>query len=503
MPSVLPESQAIYPGALTDLLYTICQVELSMTTVYTPEKPGEKPPDGYYWGIEDSKWVLCPNPEEPKPSKQFIAKLRRPHARQQPFIDSKAKRKIIRAGRRSGKTVGIAIMHIQKFLAGRRQLYTAPTIEQVDRFWFEVCRSLGEPIAAGVYHKNETEHVIERVGTENRIKAKTAWNANTMRGDYADDLTFDEWQLMDEDAWEVVGAPMLLDNGGNAVFIYTPPSLRSAGVSKARDPRHAAKMYKAAIEDKSGRWEAFHFTSHENPYISEAALSELILDMSKQSYRQEILAEDDELAVTQLVYGKFNEAVCKIPRFEIPKEWPRYSGHDFGGANPAALFFAQVKLPLPDGAPPYMRFGDFVAYREYLPGPGFSIPQHVEQFRRIADGNGIQSAGGSHNEDEIRQGYTAHKWPILDPKFHNVLPQVDRVIGLMELNKLFIFNDLYHYLEEIMNCLWKRDNQGIITNDIQDEQRFHLCACARYRLSDFTPETVDSNRPVSRRSNRF
>jgi len=68
----------------------------------------------------------------------------------------------------------------------------------------------------------------------------------------------------------------------------------------------------------------------------------------------------------------------------------------------------------------------------------------------------------------------------------------------MELNKFFIFDDLYHYLEEIMNCLWKRDTQGVITNLIQDEQNYHLCACARYILSDFTPETaIVTGKPIT------
>jgi len=68
----------------------------------------------------------------------------------------------------------------------------------------------------------------------------------------------------------------------------------------------------------------------------------------------------------------------------------------------------------------------------------------------------------------------------------------------MELNKYFIVNDLYQYLEEIMNCLWKMDSHGVITNEIEHEERYHLCACARYILSEFTPETVESSKaPVT------
>lgn len=218
--------------------------------------------------------------------------LKRPHAKQQAFIDSPAKRKVIRAGRRSGKTTGVAVLTVQEFLAGKRILYGAPTQEQIDRYWVECKRALEPAIVAGLLYKNETRHIIERPGTEQRIRAKTAWDANTLRGDYADLLILDEFQLMDEDAWGQVGAPMLLDNDGDAVFIYTPPSLVSRAKSKARDPRYAAKLFKRADKDKSGRWEAFHFTSHDNPHISAEALESLTEDMTALAIQQEIEALD-------------------------------------------------------------------------------------------------------------------------------------------------------------------------------------------------------------------
>jgi len=218
--------------------------------------------------------------------------LPRPHPKQTDFIQSPAPRKIIRAGRRGGKTVGVTILAVEKFLQGKRILYAAPTQEQVDRFWVSACRALEEPINAGVFYKNETKHIIERPGTEQRIRAKTAWSADTLRGDYADVLIMDEFQLIAEDAWNTVGAPMLADNNGDAIFIYTPPSLHSRSVSKATDPQNAAKMFKRAAADTSGRWQAFNFTSYDNPYISKDALDDLAHDMTSVAYRMEIMAED-------------------------------------------------------------------------------------------------------------------------------------------------------------------------------------------------------------------
>ena len=193
----------------------------------------------------------------------------------------------------------MAIKAVKAFLAGKRVLYAAPTQEQVDAFWWEVKHSLAEPIDANVFYKNEQSHVIEVPGSKQRIRAKTAWNADTLRGDYADLLILDEWQLINEDAWDLVGVPMLLDNDGDAAFIYTPLSQRSKTSSKARDPLHATKMFKAAQAEmlalgENSRWAAFHFQSSENPHISPEALNELARDMTNLSYRQEILAEDVE-----------------------------------------------------------------------------------------------------------------------------------------------------------------------------------------------------------------
>ena len=268
--------------------------------------------------------------------------LPRPHSRQAEFINSRAKRKIIRAGRRGGKTVGIAIYAVLQFLAGRRVLYATPTGEQIGRFWATVTRALSEPIAANVLYKNETEHIIERRGTEQRIRAKTAWNADTLRGDYADVLILDEFQLMDEDAWDVVGAPMLLDNNGDAIFIYTPPSTHSRSASKARDPQHAAKLFKRHAHDPTGRWQTFHFGSHDNPHISAEALAEITRDMTALAYRQEIRAEDvDEapgaLWTRQIIDGGRVHQVPDLVRVIVGVDPSATAGGDEAGIITAGM----------------------------------------------------------------------------------------------------------------------------------------------------------------------
>jgi len=318
------------------------------------------------------------------------------------------------------------------------------------------------------------------------VTHNTAWNANTLRGGNWGLLILEEFQLMNESTWTEVGVPMLLLSDGTAVFIFTPPSLKSEGVSKAKDPRHASKMYKKAEVDISGRWKTFHFTSFQNPKLSEEALAEISSDMSTDAYRREILAEDDEIESSWMVYSKFNDK-CKIKRFHIPESWPVISGHDFGIANPAALFVAKVKLPIPEGAP--LRYGDYVIFREYSPGAGYSTVQHIEKFKEITAKYLVeQSIGGNlTTEEEIRTGYGAQGWPISAPPKHKsrVNVQIDGVTALMEMDKLYIFEDLYGLLGQIYNCMWELD-ENKPTNKVKNEAKYHLAACLRY-LTTYLP----------------
>lgn len=83
-----------------------------------------------------------------------------PHAKQKEFIDSPAKRVVVRAGRRGGKTVGVATKAVEKFLEGYRVLYAAPTSEQIGRFWTTVTRALEEPIKKKYFGKTKLSGLL-------------------------------------------------------------------------------------------------------------------------------------------------------------------------------------------------------------------------------------------------------------------------------------------------------------------------------------------------------
>lgn len=169
-----------------------------------------------------------------------------------------------------------------------------------------------------------------------------------------------------------------------------------------------------------------------------------------------------------------------VDRFPIPVGWPVYVGHDFGTANPAALFVAQNPGT-----------GELWYFAEYLPGAGRSVHDHVTAWQSIAKGyNIIARVGGSHQEEEVRAAYTAHGWHIIEPRQRSVSEQVLRVIGQERLHKIKVFRDLKLIIEEKQTFSYELDDKYNPTDRYDDEQSFHLLAAERYLHSYFTPETV-------------
>lgn len=184
-----------------------------------------------------------------------------------------------------------------------------------------------------------------------------------------------------------------------------------------------------------------------------------------------------------LVYDSFDPAACKVQRFDIPKNWLIYVGHDFGSANPAAMFYAQDPAT-----------GIFYAFYEYMPGQGRSTYEHVEEFKRITAGyNVVSRVGGNLNtEDGWRNDFTAHGWHIQAPKSNmgRVENQIAAVYALHKLNKIKVFSDLHSYLDQKMSFSYELDEKYQPTDKLEDEAKQHLLAAERYIMSSFTPETA-------------
>tara|TARA_Y100000310_G_C20701833_1_gene830675 strand:+ start:821 stop:2185 length:1365 start_codon:yes stop_codon:yes gene_type:complete len=188
-----------------------------------------------------------------------------------------------------------------------------------------------------------------------------------------------------------------------------------------------------------------------------------------------------------LVYDSFDQESVVIRRMwnKPPHDWPCYTGHDFGGANMACLWFAQ------DPATGY-----FYAYREYLES-GSNVGGHVQKFKSLSEGeNIVKSVGGSQTEDGWRDAFRMAGWPIQKPKVSvkRVADQIARVYQMHALNKILVFNDLDRYINEKLDFSYDMEDDGETLDTYRNESRYHMMASERYIASDFTPELVISQR---------
>jgi len=175
-----------------------------------------------------------------------------------------------------------------------------------------------------------------------------------------------------------------------------------------------------------------------------------------------------------LIYDSFDEQVHTCPRFELPVDWPRYIGLDFGGVHTAAVFYAEE--------PKTKRL---YAYREYLAG-GRTSKEHVRELRR---GELMPAAvvGGSASEGQWRAEFRAAGLPVRPPAVTDVEVGIDRVYGAHRRNEIIVFDDLAGYLEQKRTYSRELDDAGEPTEAIEDKEQFHFMDAERYIIGWLRP----------------
>ena len=175
-----------------------------------------------------------------------------------------------------------------------------------------------------------------------------------------------------------------------------------------------------------------------------------------------------------LIYEDFIDAYReegghKVHPFDIPPEWPRRVGFDFGPVHTASLWLVQD----PD-------IDIYYLYRETLEG-GMTTPQHAEKAKERAAGeNVVYWVGGAGSEDQYRMDWAAAGVPVQEPQIKDVEPGIDRVIELWKTKRLFVFDTCKMTLDELGTYSRVVDEFGHTTNEIKDKKSFHLLDGLRY-----------------------
>lgn len=221
-----------------------------------------------------------------------------PHSKQAEIIRSPKRFKVIRAGRKGGKTamevesiaykavVSSKKLNLTKdaFNTGRKIIYIAPTQTQARDIVWSAFKNRLHKLAKF----NEQRLEIE-IPNEDNLKTTIMIGGWENRENYRGltdviHITFDEVDTLKDFfiSYQDIFRPMFLDTGGTADFIGTPnkknPNLRR--LEKIEDPSY----------------DFFHFTSKDNPFLSEDELRMIDNEYkdNRDAYRQEILAEHVE-----------------------------------------------------------------------------------------------------------------------------------------------------------------------------------------------------------------
>jgi hypothetical protein len=110
------------------------------------------------------------------------------------------------------------------------------------------------------------------------LELKGADKPDSLRGVGWHGVVLEEWATMrhGRQIWEEILEPVLRENGGWAVFIFTP---------KGRN--FAYEYYQRALKDKSGQWQAFMLTASQSGLISPDELIRAKESMPERLYNQE------------------------------------------------------------------------------------------------------------------------------------------------------------------------------------------------------------------------
>lgn len=183
-----------------------------------------------------------------------------------------------------------------------------------------------------------------------------------------------------------------------------------------------------------------------------------------------------------IIYDCFDPDHDIIEDYVLPKEWSRYTGHDFGGTNMAALWYASDPAS-----------GDLIVYREYTAG-GLTAAGHVTEFRRLSPGENIlKSVGGALSEDQWRAEFGAAGWYIEEPAFKDVEVGIQRVYGWHRSRHLKVFASCKRYIAEKTSYSRELGADYQPTMAIEAKEHYHLMDCERYLLSGFAePATRDT-----------
>lgn len=207
-----------------------------------------------------------------------------PQGYQREILDSPIRFKVVRIGRRGGKTV-LAINHLIRSAVRKPDLYwyVAPTYRQVKQIAWALLKKF--LVNDRDWKFNEVElRASHPIGTA--IELKGADNPDTLRGVGLGGAVLDEEAMM-QDIFPEIIRPMLVDRKGGCLFISTPKGRNHFFDYCQMEKKHPSE------------WKSWHYPTSVNSYIPKEEIELARKGMPERVFQQEFDAEfvDDDTSV--------------------------------------------------------------------------------------------------------------------------------------------------------------------------------------------------------------
>lgn len=243
--------------------------------------------------------------------------------------------------------------------------------------------------------------------------------------------------------------------------------------------------FKDLVVDKAGA-AVINWPSWMNPLVSEDECR-VELDNGMPLWEWQMMYLGYFTMPAGVIFDCFDTKRNTFKPFEIPHEWPRGVGVDFGNVNTAAIKFAEELKPLGKDFRGVYQWGDptgrLVVYAIYK-NRSDSVEEHAKALTE-GEPRMLSGGGGAHQESGWRQAYRSHNVQIFDPKpeERGVEIRLQQVYAALKTGDLVIFDDLRPLIDEIRTMSRELDDQGRVTEKIKDEAHYHYVAALSYGVT--------------------
>ena len=249
------------------------------------------------------------------------------HPTQKKVVSDTHDYRVVNCGRQWGKTT-LAVYEMIAFAYsgdGKEIAYFATTFDQARNIAWRILKDASRAAWSKAPNESRLELFIRtKDGGESRITLRGFENVETARGQQFDFLVIDELAQMRnwEYSWQAILEPTLAFREGKALFISTPTGFN-----------HFKDLYDLG-QSGGAVWKSWTFKSEDNPHLPKERIERAREQNSPDYFAQEYMA--DFTRATGLAFKMWNREYNLLPEFEVPKDWQRGRGFDYGSNDPTA-----------------------------------------------------------------------------------------------------------------------------------------------------------------------